>query len=97
MPNDVSNLYSQMQTYLCNQKGFTQYEISNFARRPELESLHNKIYWEGDAEFAAFGNGAASFTDGKRFTRPRSVNHYMGWVDQGNQIENNIVKVLKRE
>ena len=49
--------------------------------------MHNKIYWEGDAEFAAFGNGAASFTDGKRYTRPRNLNRYMKWVDEGNKIE----------
>ena len=84
LPEDVSQLYSQMQTYLCKEKGFTQYEISNFARRPDLESKHNKIYWEGDAEFAAFGNGAASFTNNIRLTRPRPISKYVKWVEQSN-------------
>ena len=83
LPIDVPELYSQMQTYLCKKKGFVQYEISNFARKPELESKHNKLYWKGDAEFAAFGNGAASFTEGYRISRPRSLARYFKWVEDG--------------
>ena len=70
-----------MQEYLCNERGFIQYEISNFAKSEQLMSKHNCLYWEGDAEFAAFGNSASSFVEGRRFARPRSLAKYYRWVE----------------
>lgn len=70
-----------MQEYLCKEKGFVQYEISNFARSVDFMSQHNKLYWEGDAEFAAFGNNASSFVNGRRFSRPHSLSKYFRWVE----------------
>ena len=51
--------------------GYTQYEISNFAR-PGFESRHNQVYWNA-AAFYGFGPGAAAFVNGVRRTNHRSV------------------------
>lgn len=32
--------------------------------------------------FLAFGNGAASYVDGRRFSRPRGLPEYGRWVDK---------------
>ena len=38
------------------------------------------MYWEGDQEYLAFGMGAASFFNGYRFSRPRTLKKYEDWV-----------------
>ena len=58
--------------------GYTQYEISNFAR-PGRESRHNLLYWRGE-EYLGFGPGAHSFFGGRRFYYPRDLEGFL----QGN-------------
>jgi hypothetical protein len=41
---------------------------------------HNEVYWEGDAPYYAFGLGAASYLQQRRFSRPRSMTKYRQWV-----------------
>eukprot|EP00903_Cladosiphon_okamuranus_P015355 g14181.t1 len=60
--------------------GYDHYEISNYAR-PGFQSLHNRAYWE-NLPFLAFGNGAASYVDGHRFSRPRGLPEYGQWVNK---------------
>eukprot|EP00752_Nemacystus_decipiens_P017486 g15677.t1 len=60
--------------------GYDHYEISNYAR-PGFQSRHNRAYWE-NVPFLAFGNGAASYVDGHRFSRPRGLPEYGRWVDK---------------
>ncbi|CAM9542296.1 unnamed protein product [Scytosiphon promiscuus] len=60
--------------------GYDHYEISNYAR-PGFQSRHNRAYWE-NVPFHAFGNGAASYVDGHRFSRPRGLPEYGQWVDR---------------
>ncbi|CAM9264081.1 unnamed protein product, partial [Hapterophycus canaliculatus] len=60
--------------------GYDHYEISNYAR-PGFQSRHNRAYWE-NVPFHAFGNGAASYVDGHRFSRPRGLPEYGRWVDK---------------
>lgn len=55
-------------------------KISNYAR-PGFQSRHNRAYWE-NVPFLAFGNGAASYVDGHRFSRPRGLSEYDKWVDK---------------
>lgn len=55
-------------------------QISNYAR-PGFQSRHNRAYWE-NVPFLAFGNGAASYVDGHRFSRPRGLPEYGQWVDK---------------
>ncbi|CAM9602863.1 unnamed protein product [Ectocarpus sp. 4 AP-2014] len=62
------------------QAGYDHYEISNYAR-PGFQSRHNRAYWE-NVPFLAFGNGAASFVDGHRFSRPRGLPEYGQWVSE---------------
>ena len=57
------------------QKGYFQYEISNFAQRG-YESRHNIRYWDC-GEYLGFGPAAHSFFDGKRFFYPRSLDDYI--------------------
>ncbi len=54
----------------CEAHGFSQYEISNFARGAAAQSRHNLHYWHGD-EYLGIGPAAHSFLDGKRFFFPR--------------------------
>lgn len=68
---------------------FEHYEISSFARltpesrsRSPWRSRHNQGYWLRQPH-VAFGNGAASFVDGLRVTRPRDVGAYCAWVEEG--------------
>ena len=46
--------------------GWDHYEISNWARTPELRSRHNMIYWR-NAEYIALGAGAHGHLDGQRY------------------------------
>ena len=55
--------------------GLMQYEISNFAR-PGKEARHNLAYWTGQ-DYLGFGVGAHSYFEGKRFSKKRSLPHYL--------------------
>ncbi|WP_309102632.1 radical SAM family heme chaperone HemW [Microbacterium sp.] len=46
--------------------GFDWYEVSNWARRPELRSRHNLAYWRG-SDWWGFGPGAHSHVAGLRW------------------------------
>ncbi len=56
-------------------QGFSQYEISNFAR-PGFESRHNLTYWRGE-EYLGVGPGAHSFQNGRRFYFPRDLEGFL--------------------
>ena len=62
--------------------GYTQYEISNFAK-PNFESRHNSKYWLCEPVFA-FGVSAHSF-DGKntRWSNERDTNKYVQIIENG--------------
>ena len=55
--------------------GYSQYEISNFARPGHL-CRHNEVYWKGE-QFYGFGPGAARFTEGVREVNHRSTTTYI--------------------
>jgi len=57
------------------QKGYIQYEISNFSK-PGKESRHNLIYWNLE-EYIGCGAGAHSFVDGVRFSNPPGIAEYI--------------------
>ena len=61
--------YSELERY-----GFSQYEISNFAK-PGMESRHNLKYWR-DMPYLGFGPAAHSFFAGKRSYHTRSLKDY---------------------
>ncbi|NEQ82186.1 MAG: coproporphyrinogen III oxidase [Moorea sp. SIO2I5] len=60
--------------------GYEHYEISNYAL-PGHQCRHNRVYWE-NRPYYGFGMGAASYTQGYRFTRPRTRREYYAWVEQ---------------
>ena len=54
-------------------KGFSQYEISNFGT---YQSVHNKGYWEHQ-NYLGIGSGAVGFLDNKRFYPSKSIEAYL--------------------
>ncbi len=71
-------LFEQVSALLEN-KGFTHYEVSNFARRKDYYSVHNQGYWDG-SPYLGFGPSAHSFS----ITRDK--NHVRSW-NRGNTQE----------
>lgn len=67
---------------LLAEKGFAQYEISNFAKRGR-ESRHNLKYWRRE-EYLGIGAAAHSFYKGKRFAIARNLREF---IDNPRQIE----------
>ena len=59
--------------------GYEHYEISNYAQKSN-QCRHNRVYWE-NRSYYGFGMGAASYVEGKRFTRPRKTKEYYQWVE----------------
>ncbi len=57
------------------ERGFRQYEISNFARDGQY-ALHNLKYWEG-TEYLGIGPGAHSYWAGRRYSIPRDLKNYL--------------------
>ena len=61
------------------ENGYTQYEISNFAK-PGFESRHNLKYWNCD-EYLGFGVAAYSDFGGVRFGNSRDMEAYIAGLD----------------
>ncbi|NEO85358.1 MAG: coproporphyrinogen III oxidase [Spirulina sp. SIO3F2] len=82
LPTDTltAEMYRTAQAVLTT-AGYQHYEISNYAQ-PGAQCRHNLTYWHNQAYYG-FGMGAASYTQGQRFTRPRSRATYYPWVAQG--------------
>ncbi|MBW4642218.1 MAG: radical SAM family heme chaperone HemW [Goleter apudmare HA4340-LM2] len=75
----------QMAQQILTGAGYEHYEISNYARSGH-QCQHNRIYWE-NRPYYGFGMGAASYVEGKRFTRPRKTQEYYQWVKAGCVID----------
>ncbi len=65
--------------------GYEHYEISNYAQ-PGHQCQHNRVYWQ-NRPYYGFGMGAASYIEGKRFTRPRKTQEYYQWLKNGAVID----------
>ena len=65
--------------------GYEHYEISNYAQ-PGHQCQHNRVYWQ-NRPYYGFGMGAASYIQGKRFTRPRKTQEYYQWLKNGAVID----------
>lgn len=100
---DVVNLPSddmQADMYLSavrilKEKGYAQYEISNFARRG-LRSRHNLKYWTG-GEYLGFGPAASSDFAGKRFTIAPDIHGYIDGVKNGGPVLSECQEIPQRE
>ena len=58
-----------------SQAGYEHYELSNYAL-PGHQCRHNLTYWSGSRPFYGFGLGAASCLEGRRASRPRTMDRY---------------------
>ncbi|MBE9206849.1 coproporphyrinogen III oxidase [Nostoc sp. LEGE 06077] len=86
LPTDETTVKMyQMGQQVLTGTGYNHYEISNYAR-PGHQCQHNRVYWE-NRPYYGFGMGAASYTTGKRFTRPRKTQEYYQWVKAGGIID----------
>jgi oxygen-independent coproporphyrinogen-3 oxidase len=81
LPTDdtAAQMYRLAQQIL-TRAGYEHYEISNYAL-PGHQCRHNRVYWE-NRPYYGFGMGAASYVQGRRFTRPRTRWDYYTWVQQ---------------
>lgn len=75
MPNDDTSLkmFQLMQKILL-EAGFSQYEISAFAKKQHY-SIHNIGYWTG-RPFIGLGPSAFSYWEGKRFRNKANLHYY---------------------
>lgn len=80
---------------MLKEKGFRQYEISNFAKRAKF-CKHNLKYWTG-GEYIGFGPDASSDFAGKRYTIVRDLHAYINGIKNGGQILSEINEVPVRE
>jgi oxygen-independent coproporphyrinogen-3 oxidase len=86
LPTDEATVKMyQMGQQVLTGAGYEHYEISNYAQ-PGHQCRHNRVYWE-NRPYYGFGMGAASYVDGKRFTRPRKTREYYQWVQAGGVID----------
>ncbi|MBW4453791.1 MAG: radical SAM family heme chaperone HemW [Nostoc indistinguendum CM1-VF10] len=86
LPTDETTVKMyQMGQQVLTGTGYEHYEISNYAQ-PGHQCRHNRVYWE-NRPYYGFGMGAASYVDGKRFTRPRKTKEYYQWVQAGGVID----------
>lgn len=73
-------MYHQAIDYLKN-KGYTHYEISNFAK-PGKQCRHNLIYWK-NGEYIGLGSGAHSYWNGERFANITDPKVYIEKIQKG--------------
>ncbi|MEH2294834.1 radical SAM family heme chaperone HemW [Nostoc sp.] len=86
LPTDEATVKMyQMAQQVLTSAGYEHYEISNYAQRGH-QCRHNRVYWE-NRPYYGFGMGAASYVEGKRFTRPRKTREYYHWVQAGGVID----------
>ena len=76
-------------------RGFRQYDISNFARKG-LYSRHNMKYWTG-GEYLGFGPSASSDFAGKRFPTIRDLHGYISGIKKGGQVLEDVQEIHHRE
>ncbi len=73
-------MYQNLKSLLA-QKGYQQYEISNFAREG-FACRHNLKYWKMKP-FLGFGLAAHSFFDGNRYANTDDMQAYINMLKQG--------------
>lgn len=79
---------------MLSDKGYNQYEISNFAKEG-FECYHNKVYWQCD-EYIGYGLGSHSYFNGERFNNTYDIEKYISSKGKYSVIKENIEK-LKTE
>lgn len=68
-----------------SKNGFSQYEISSFARGARFRSRHNMNYWNG-GDYAGLGAGAVSYAGGVRASNIPDVAEYVRRYKAGESL-----------
>lgn len=84
-----ADMYEYMVSYL-PQKGYKQYEVSNFAL-PGYESKHNQAYWEY-RDFYGIGRGASGKEGDIRYDNVRNMNAYLK-----NPLSRDVIPLTKKD
>ncbi len=66
-------------------RGWTPYEVSNFARRPEWRSEHNRKYWLHQP-YLGLGPSAHSFDGRRRWWNVRGTEDYVARLQDGCEV-----------
>jgi oxygen-independent coproporphyrinogen-3 oxidase len=74
-------LYFERTMAILESAGFSQYEISNFAK-PGYECLHNLAYWQGHA-YLGLGPSAFSTFGGRRWQNTPDTGRYIQQIQAG--------------
>ncbi len=77
------------------QKGYAQYEISNFAKTGK-QSRHNMLYWL-DGAYMGFGLGAHSYWAEQRFHNPYDLACYIQKANAGMDMMEDVEDIPKTE
>jgi len=75
-----AEMYAAARAFLPD-KGFAQYEVSNFAQ-PRKECRHNMIYWRGQ-NYLGLGVGAVGFVNGLRWENQKNLHSYFKDIQAG--------------
>lgn len=75
VPDDLDREMYHMAIDFLAEKGYAQYEISNFAKAGR-QSRHNRLYWQAE-EYLGLGLGAHSYWNGERFHNPYGLEEYI--------------------
>ena len=95
MPSDDTNIdYYRWAQFILAEKGFDQYEISNW-NKPGKECQHNLHYWEIDP-YLSFGPSAHSFDGKKRYSNIRNLNQYIKSIENGDDSRDFIEEVSEK-
>ncbi|WP_261129551.1 radical SAM family heme chaperone HemW [Bacillus sp. Marseille-Q3570] len=89
---------SDMFEYLIDtlkQNGFTQYEISNFAR-PGYESRHNQMYWKNE-RYYGIGAGAHGYVNDIRYENVKPLPHYIRKINEGVLPQRIVTRLEKKD
>jgi oxygen-independent coproporphyrinogen-3 oxidase len=74
--------FFSMTSAFLEQRGYTHYEVSNFARERALISRHNHKYWD-HSPCLGLGPAAHSFNGNRRWWNHRCLEHYLRDVNSG--------------
>ncbi len=71
---------------LLRDSGYIQYEVSNFSKNTQSESVHNKAYWRME-NYIGLGSGACGTVEDSRFTGTKNIIDYCSYWNARDTIE----------
>ena len=80
-PDEQATAFLQIHDELAA-AGYEAYEVSNFARAPELRSPHNQKYWR-HVPYLGLGPSSHSFDGRRRWWNERSLGDYVARLEDG--------------